>query len=98
MDFHQIEQILMVAECGSISEAAKKLFVSQPTISYTVAKAEQEFGTAFFDRSSYPLKLTYAGKQYIETARQMRLLYHDLKKISVSAMNLFFAKSFGLLH
>ena len=85
MDFHQIEQILMVAECGSISEAAKKLFVSQPTISYTLSKAEREFGAAFFDRSSYPLKLTYAGKQYIETARQMRLLYHNLKKICADA-------------
>ncbi len=85
MDFHQIEQILAVAECGSISEAAKKLFVSQPTISYTLSKAEREFGAAFFDRSSYPLKLTYAGKQYIETARQMRLLYHNLKKICADA-------------
>ncbi len=81
MDFYQIEQILAVAKTGSISEAARLMCVSQPTMSYAVSKAEQEFGAKFFDRSSYPLKLTFAGEQYVQTAQEMKRLRRDLEKV-----------------
>lgn len=81
MDFYQMEQILAVAKTGSISEAARLMCVSQPTMSYAVSKAEQEFGVKFFDRSSYPLKLTFAGEQYVRTAQEMRQLRRNLEKV-----------------
>lgn len=80
MDFYQMQQILAVAKTRSISEAAKQLYISQPTLSHAIAKAEQEFGTKFFDRSSYPLTLTYAGEKYVETAYKMLSLHRDLEK------------------
>ena len=67
MDFYQMEQILAVAKTGR-SPRPPASCVSQPTMSYAVSKAEQEFGVKFFDRSSYPLKLTFAGEQYVRTA------------------------------
>ena len=85
MDFYQMEQILAIAECGSITEAAKKLFVSQPTVSYALSKAESELGARLFDRTSYPLKPTCAGEKYIETALHMRLLYSNLKSVCADA-------------
>lgn len=49
MDFYQMEQILAVARTGSISEAARQMCVSQPTMSHAVARAEKEFQTKLFD-------------------------------------------------
>lgn len=85
MDFYQIEQILAVARTGSITEAAKQMCVSQPTMSCAVAKAEEEFGVRLFDRSNYPLKLTYAGEQYVEAARKMKIIHRDLQKVCADA-------------
>ena len=48
MDFYQMEQILAVARTGSISEAARQMCVSQPTMSHAVARAEKEFQTKLF--------------------------------------------------
>lgn len=81
MDFYQIEQILCVAKHGSITEAAKEMYITQPTMSYAISKAEQEFGVKLFDRSAYPLTLTYAGKKYVEAGLKMKSIYMDLKKV-----------------
>ena len=80
-----MEQILAVARTGSISEAARQMCVSQPTMSHAVARAEKEFQTKLFDRGSYPLELTYAGKQYVEAAREMRRIYRNLQKVCMDA-------------
>ena len=85
MDFYQMEQILAVARTGSISEAARQMCVSQPTMSHAVARAEKEFQTKLFNRGSYPLELTYAGKQYVEAAREMRRIYRNLQKVCMDA-------------
>lgn len=85
MDFYQMEQILTVARTGSISEAARKMCISQPTMSHAVAKAEKELGTKLFERGSYPLELTYAGTQYVEAAREMRRIYRNLQKVCLDA-------------
>lgn len=75
MDFRQLQYILKVAEERSFSKAAQKLFIAQPSLSQYVQKIELELGVQLFDRSCTPLKLTFAGELYVETA--MRIL--DLK-------------------
>lgn len=85
MDFYQIEQILAVARTGSITQAARQMCVSQPTMSCAVARAEEEFGVKLFDRTSYPLTLTYAGEQYVEAARRMKIIHRDLQKVCADA-------------
>jgi DNA-binding transcriptional LysR family regulator len=62
MDLFQIETFLAVAREGSFSRAAKKLYRTQPAISQTVRKLEQELGEALFDRSSREGILTDAGR------------------------------------
>lgn len=67
----------------SFSKAAKALFVSQPSLSATVAKLEHELGFKIFDRSTHPISTTTKGAVYIdflrESAELENLLVHRLK-------------------
>ncbi len=67
----QLMYILKIAEEHSISLAAKKLFISQPSLSQLLQGVEEKLGSALFDRSSLPLRPTYIGRLYLETARQI---------------------------
>ncbi|MBE6975621.1 MAG: LysR family transcriptional regulator [Ruminococcaceae bacterium] len=72
-----------VWENKSFSKAAKALFISQPSLSATVAKLENELGFKIFDRSTHPISLTTKGTVYInylrETEALENLLAHQLK-------------------
>lgn len=80
MDFRDLKYVITVADCGSVTDAAKALFISQPSLSYTIAKIEQDLGVQLFHRKNYPLTLTYAGEKYVETARQILLLNDNLRR------------------
>lgn len=69
--FQGMEYVYAVYTEGSFSEAAKKLFVSQPSLSATIKRAEERIGYPIFDRSVRPLKLTECGEKYIEAAERM---------------------------
>lgn len=67
----QLQYILEIANEGSITAAAQKLFVSQPSLSALLAKVEEELGVKIFNRGETPLTLTYEGKYYIKAARSI---------------------------
>ena len=71
MNLKRARYINAIYEAGGITAAAKKLFISQPSLSQTVRLVEQELGVAIFERGVSPPKLTYAGERYLETARAM---------------------------
>ncbi|WP_303818662.1 LysR family transcriptional regulator [Actinobacillus minor] len=71
MIFRQFKYVLKVAEERNFSHAAKKLFISQPSLSQFIQKVEEEVGAPLFDRSVSPLKLTYIGELYIQHAKAM---------------------------
>lgn len=71
MNLKRARYINAILEAGGITAAAKKLFVSQPSLSQTVRLVEQELGITVFERGVSPPKLTYAGEKYLETARAM---------------------------
>ena len=56
MNLKQAQYVKTIAECGSITAAAKKLFVSQPSLSQMLRQLEQETGLPIFDRSTTPLR------------------------------------------
>ena len=66
-----METFLAVAREGSFSKAAKKLYRTQPAISQTIRKLEEEIGEALFDRSSREGLLTDAGKVLEEYAQRL---------------------------
>ena len=74
----QIEYVLAVAEERSFSKAAKKLYVTQPSLSKFIINLETQLGVSLFDRSSSPITITEAGRIFIETANHMKSLEEDM--------------------
>lgn len=71
--------IKTIVDEGSISKAAKKLYVTQPSLSHSLQHAEEALDTKLFIRSPGGLTLTYAGEKYYRFATQVLHLYNDLK-------------------
>lgn len=71
MDYRQMKYVLKVAEEKSFSLAAKKLYISQPSLSQLILKLEEKIGVPLFDRNCTPLQLTYVGELYIEMAKKV---------------------------
>ena len=71
MNLKQALYIRTVAQEGNITAAAKKLYVSQPSLSQMIRQVESEYGVTLFDRTVSPLRLTYAGEKYLEAANVM---------------------------
>lgn len=67
----QMQYISVLAEELHFLKASERCFVSQPTLSMQVKKAEETLGGIIFDRSSIPLKLTSFGKQILPLVRDV---------------------------
>ena len=71
LSLQQIQYIVSVAEERSFNKASELCFVTQPTLSMQVKKAETALGHQIFDRSSNPITLTDFGEQFLEIARDI---------------------------
>jgi len=80
MDFRELTYITAVADNRSVTEAAKQLYISQPSLSYIISKVEEDMGVKLFDRKTNPISLTYAGEQYVKTARQILVMKDNLRR------------------
>lgn len=69
MTIQSLSYIVAVAEAGSITEAAKKLHISQPSLSAAVKEAEREVGFKIFTRSRSGIALTKEGVEFLGYAR-----------------------------
>lgn len=78
MDIYQFEQFQMIAECGTMREAADRLFLSQPTLSHNIKKLESELGCNLFTRSNNRLRLTPYGKLVLERTRAIDESYRAM--------------------
>jgi len=83
MHSSQLENFLMIIECGSINKAAQRLYMSQPTLSQQLKQLEDELGTNLFVREGRRLVLTPEGKVLAEFAqKQMNGLKKTIDKIN----------------
>lgn len=71
MDLKQLKYFVTVAEEGTISAAAKKLYMSQPPLSTQMKLIEQELGCQLFERGQKHIRLTESGKLLYERALTM---------------------------
>ena len=71
LDWNQLKAFLETAETGSLSAAARKLGLTQPTLSRQVAAIEQRMGVTLFERVGKTLALTPTGLDLLEHARAM---------------------------
>ena len=81
MELREVKYFIAIAEEKNLSQAAKKLYISQPALSAFLAKMENQSNTKFFERSSNnSLKLTQAGKVFLEGSRKIMGIYSDMEK------------------
>ncbi|EJE51292.1 transcriptional regulator [Acidovorax sp. CF316] len=71
LDWNQLRAFLETAETGSLSAAARKLGLTQPTLSRQVAAIEQRMGVTLFERVGKAMALTPTGMDLLEHARAM---------------------------
>jgi DNA-binding transcriptional LysR family regulator len=71
MTLQQLKYIIKIVECGSISEAAKQLYISQPSLSNAVRELEKELGIEIFYRTTKGISLSVDGTEFLSYARQV---------------------------
>jgi DNA-binding transcriptional LysR family regulator len=76
LDWTSLRDFLAVAETGSLSRAARRLGLSQPTLTRRMAALEERFRTELFRRTARGVELTEAGESLLEPARQMEQEAH----------------------
>ena len=71
MELEQLRIFLAVAQNGSFSQGAKKLYISHSTTSRAVAALEEELGVRLLERDNHVLGLTKAGEILMEEAQRL---------------------------
>lgn len=71
MTLLQLKYVITIADCGSMNEAAKRLYLSQPSLSETVMALEEEVGIEIFIRTNRGIKTTVEGEEFLAYARQV---------------------------
>jgi len=71
MTLQQLKYVLEVNKRGSMNEAAKHLFISQPSLSNAIKELEKELSITIFDRSNKGISLTQEGVEFLSYARQV---------------------------
>jgi len=77
MELHQLRYFVAIAEAGSVSRAAKRCHVAQPSLSLQIRKLEDALGVRLFDRLGRGMALTDAGQALLPRARAILSAVHD---------------------
>ena len=102
MTLAQLRYTIAIAKAGSMNEAAKSLYISQPSLSTAIRELEAETGVEIFRRTNRGIAVTPAGKEFLGYARQVVEQYELMeakyiskeqsrKKFSVSMQHYTFA-------
>lgn len=71
LTLQQLKYVIMVATKGSINEAAKALFIAQPTLSNSIRDLENEIGVSIFTRTNKGIVVSREGEEFLGYARQV---------------------------
>ena len=71
MTLQQLKYVVTVADKGTISEAAKELFISQPTITNAIKDLEKEMQIIIFNRTNKGIVVSNTGNEFLAYARQV---------------------------
>ncbi len=75
MTLQQLRQVIAVSDYGSMNEAAKRLFITQPSLSAAIKALERELGIEIFTRSNRGIIATPEGEEFLGYARQVSEQY-----------------------
>lgn len=79
IEIYLLEQLIALDDYGTLSEAAKKIHLTQPTLTRSMQKLETEIGVPLFDRSNKRIQLNDNGKLLARYARQIVSLETEMK-------------------
>lgn len=71
LELRHLRTVLALAETGSVSQAAKRLFLTQSALSHQIRLLEEIYGLALFERKTVPLKFSPAGERLLALARSV---------------------------
>ena len=71
MTLQQLRYVVCVAETKTISEAAQKMFISQPSLTAAIKELEQELNIKIFSRTNKGVQITTEGNEFLGYARQV---------------------------
>ena len=94
MTLTQLRYIIAIVDTGSMNEAAKSLFISQPSLSLAVKELEKEIGTRLFKRSNRGVSVTQEGMEFLSYARQVVEQYQLMESRYIEKKNI--KKKFGV--
>ena len=80
MTFRHLKIFIAVAQTGSMSAAARELYIAQPTVSQVIAEIENEYGIRLFERLSRRLYITREGRQLLDYARHITALFEEMER------------------
>ena len=88
MTLIQLKYIVALSKENSINEAAKKLFISQPSLTATLKSLEQKIGFDIFNRNKNGISLTIKGREFLGYAKSVIEQYHILDAKYISKNNI----------
>ena len=88
MTLTQLRYVIAVADTGSMNEAAKRLFVAQPSLSQALKELEKEIGITIFLRNNRGVLLTEAGAEFLGYARQVAEQYELMESRYIEKKNI----------
>ena len=101
MTLQQLKYVITVAEKGTVSEAAKTLFISQPSLTNAIKELENELQIEIFIRTNKGVIVSNEGEEFLGYARQIieqtQLLEINILIIKIINKNLVFLASIILL-
>src|SRR6187455_1054967 len=89
MNLRDLNYFLVLAETKHFGEAAKRCYVSQPTLSMQIKKLEETLGVSLFERTNKQVFLTEQGELLISRVKQILILVGELKEIAISSLDPF---------
>ncbi|MEM9845882.1 MAG: LysR family transcriptional regulator, partial [Pseudomonadota bacterium] len=87
LDWNHLRAFLATAESGSLSAAARRLGLTQPTLGRQVTALEEHLGLTLFERKGRTLVLTDAAKDLLDEARQMGVAAARLNRLADGRVN-----------
>lgn len=79
MTIRDLEIFVTVAENGKIGTAAKKLYISQPTVSHAISQIEEKYHVKLFERLSRKLYITDVGREFLNYARHILANFREME-------------------
>lgn len=82
MNLRDLHYFVVLSDVKHFGEAAKRCFVSQPTLSMQIKKLEEELGVVLFERTNKQVLLTYQGTKLLTRARKILILIDEMKDLA----------------